>query len=194
MCSSDLTLATNQNFYEEFGDVAQPRGREDASFSPLMRSTAPQDDGRPYRYPWADMERQIAATAGERPDPRQGRVIDYVNPLNNGPALATIHVFVQVLPPGFSGELHRETASNMSFVVRGEGKTIFGDQEIDWGQHDTFVTPNWSWRRHVNRSKTENAVIVTLSDRPILSAFGFFRQEDETSPYVPAQALRPAAE
>ena len=189
-----FTLATNQQFYEEFGDIAQPRGRDDASFSPLMRSAAPHDDARPYRYAWADMERQIAQTAHEAPDPRAGRVIDYVNPLTNGPVLATIHVFAQVLPPGFAGELHRETASNMSFVVRGEGRTIFADREIDWDQHDTFVTPNWTWRRHVNRSKTQDAILVTLSDRPILSAFGFFRQEDETSPYAPALATRQAAE
>lgn len=189
-----FTLATNQQFYEEFGDIAQPRGRDDASFSPLMRSAAPHDDARPYRYAWADMERQIAQTAHEAPDPRAGRVIDYVNPLTNGPVLATIHVFAQVLPPGFAGELHRETASIMSFVVRGEGRTIFADREIDWDQHDTFVTPNWTWRRHVNRSKTQDAILVTLSDRPILSAFGFFRQEDETSPYAPALATRQAAE
>ena len=37
-------------------------------------------------------------------------------------------------------------------------------------------------------------VHVLYEERPILSAFGFFRQEDDTSPYVPAQAVRPAAE
>ena len=190
-----FTLATNQNFYEDYGDVAQPVARDDATFSPLMRGAAgkPADDARPYRYAWSDMERQIAAGAGETPDPRRGRVIDYVNPLTNGPILPTIHVTAQVLPPGFEGGFHRETASSMSFVVRGEGRTVFADGEIDWDTHDSLVTPNWTWRRFVNRSKSEAAVLINLSDSPILSAFGFYRAEDETSPRAPSRQLRPAA-
>ena len=191
-----FTLATNQQFYEDYGDVAQPKTRDDATFSPLMRGAQANScaDARPYRYAWSDVETQIAANAGETADPRRGRVIDYVNPLNNGSILATIHVCAQVLPPGFEGGFYRETASSMSFVVRGEGRTVFADREIDWDAHDALVVPNWTWRRYVNRSKREPAILINLSDSPILSAFGFYREEDEASPYAPSQALRPAAE
>ena len=191
-----FTLALNQQFYEDFGDIAQPKSRDDATFSPLMRSAGARatDDPRPWRYAWSDMERQIAAGAGEAPDPRRGRVIDYVNPLNGGPVLATIHVAAQVLPPGFEGKFHRETASNMSLVARGEGRTIFADGEMDWETHDCLVTPNWTWRRHVNRSKKEPAILINLSDSPILSAFGFHRLEDESSFRAPSSRPREAAE
>ena len=63
-----------------------------------------------------------------------------------------------------------------------------------WDAHDALVVPNWTWRRYVNRSKREPAILINLSDSPILSAFGFYREEDEASPYAPSQALRPAAE
>lgn len=186
-----FTLATNQQFYEDYGEVAQPLSRDDATFSPLMRGAgAASEDARPYRYAWSDMEKQIAAGAGETPDPCRGRIIDYVNPLNNGPVLPTIHVYAQVLPPGFEGEFHRETASTMSFVVRGEGRTVFADQEIDWATHDSLVTPNWTWRRFINRSKREAAVVIHLSDAPILTAFGFYRLEDQTSQYAPAPGAK----
>jgi len=191
-----FTLATNQQFYEEFGDIAQPKSRDDASFSPLMRpaGAGATDDPRPWRYAWSDMERQIAALASETPDQCRGRVIDYVNPLNGGPVLPTIHVTAQVLPPGFEGRFHRETASTMSFVVRGEGRTVLTDGEMDWETHDSLVVPNWTWRRYVNRSKKEPAILINLSDSPILSAFGFYRAEDESSFRAPSSRPRAAAE
>lgn len=182
-----FTLATNQQFYEDYGDIAQPPARSAAN-------AAPADEARPYRYAWSEVERQITAGADETPDPARGRVVDYVNPLNNGPILPTIHVYAQVLPPGFEGKFCRETASGMSFVVRGEGRTVFADREIDWATHDTFVTPNWTWLRCVNLSKSEPAIVIHFSDSPILKAFGFYRREDETSPYAPQPAPRAAAE
>jgi gentisate 1,2-dioxygenase len=39
------------------------------------------------------------------------------------------------------------------------------------------VVPNWSTHRHINGSKSEPAILFTLSDVPILEPFGLYREE-----------------
>jgi len=52
--------------------------------------------------------------------------------------------------------------------------------------------PNWAWHEHVNRSKTDEALLFSVNDSPIVSAFGHYREEPEVSlrsmsvPAVPA--------
>ena len=67
-------------------------------------------------------------------------------------------------------------------------RTVFKDRELEWGKHDSLALPNWTWHRHINRSKREPAILFTMSDTPILSAFGFYREETEDR-----EALAPAA-
>lgn len=192
-----FAIALNQTFYEEPGEVAQER-IGDAPFSPLFRAGSEKSAGgvRPYRYPWNETSRILRAQRPDDVDPRHGFVLQYVNPLTGGSVLPTIDCQVQYLPPGFAGKPHRQTASAITLVVEGEGRTAFGEREIDWSQHDVLAIPNWSWHRHVNRSKTEPAILFTMNDTPILSAFGFYREESEdsaaASPAQPALKLSAA--
>jgi gentisate 1,2-dioxygenase len=56
--------------------------------------------------------------------------------------------------------------------------------------------PNWAWHEHVNRSKTQEAILFSVNDTPIVSAFGHYREEPENSlhtaptPQVPPVAIR----
>jgi gentisate 1,2-dioxygenase len=43
-----------------------------------------------------------------------------------------------------------------------------------------MAVPNWTWHRLVNASKTEPALLFTVTDRPILDAFGLYREQVET--------------
>jgi gentisate 1,2-dioxygenase len=65
--------------------------------------------------------------------------------------------------------------------VGGEGVTIVGERELTWSQHDCFALPNWAWHEHINRSKTEEAILFSVNDIPIVSAFGLYREEPENS-------------
>jgi gentisate 1,2-dioxygenase len=82
------------------------------------------------------------------------------------------------------------------FVVRGEGATVVGHEEIAWGQHDIFAVPNWAWRHHVNRSTTTPAILFSVNDIPALQALGFYREEPAVSlravdsPPVPGDLAR----
>ena len=185
-----FTLALNQSFYEELGDVAQKQRTDETACSYLMRPAVPAhvSDARPYRYPWLEARRALQALAGEAVDPVEGRVLDYVNPRNGGPVLPTINCQIQYLPPGFEGRRHRRTSSSVVFVIEGEGRAVFGDRELDWNRHDNLAIPNWTWHRQINRSKSEPAILFSITDAPILTAFGLYREENEDS-----LALSPAA-
>ena len=51
---------------------------------------------------------------------------------------------------------------------------------MDWGRHDTFVVPNWSWHAHENLSATEPALLFSMNDIPVLKPFGLYREETMT--------------
>lgn len=193
-----VTLALSQPFYEELGETSQER--RSADLTGLMRHPAHVGGiaARPYRYPWAETRKSIEAASAAAPDPFRGHSLEFVNPVSGGSVLSTIGCQVQVLPPGFDGRPHRTSASSISFVVGGEGRTELVDQQIEWGRHDSIAIPNWTWVRHVNRSSRGPAILFTLTDAPLLSVLGFLREQTEDAPDSLArpapQPVRPAAE
>jgi gentisate 1,2-dioxygenase len=175
----------NQIFYEEPAAHEQNRRPAGPGPSPLLRKTwePPGLTGRPLRYPWTEVRAELERLAADSPgSPYDGLALEYVNPLTGGPVLPTIGCWIQMLPPGFEGRRHRRTSSAVCFVVGGEGATEFDDVRLDWGVHDTFALPNWTWHRHLNRSATEAAYLFSVTDIPVLSAFGLYREEPENSP------------
>jgi gentisate 1,2-dioxygenase len=175
-----FTVGMNQNFYEEPGEISQEKHSQESLPSLLFRpgtGNAPQL-AQPYRYPWKETLKALQARAKDPADACHGRLLEYVNPVTGGPALPTMKCQIQVLPPGFNGKQYRTTASSIAFVIQGKGRTIVGDKEVAWAKHDTVAIPNWSWYRHVNETDGD-AILFTMTDSPILSALGFFREETE---------------
>jgi 1-hydroxy-2-naphthoate dioxygenase len=181
-----FTLALNQNFYEEFGESAQEHTGVTPPSAPIARMTgnATRAGARPMRYAWADMLKSLkAAASGKDPaiSPVDGIMLEYINPLTGGSVLPTLSCRVQWLPPGFVGEKTRRTSSAIHFVVQGAGRTVFDDQELAWTKHDAIVAPNWGWHQHINASPSEPAILFTITDVPILQAFGLYREETRPS-------------
>jgi gentisate 1,2-dioxygenase len=62
-------------------------------------------------------------------------------------------------------------------VVRGRGRTIVGDQKLEWETGDVLAIPHWLWVQHENASTAEPAFLFSSTDAPILQAFGILREE-----------------
>ena len=63
---------------------------------------------------------------------------------------------------------------------RREGVTTVGRKEpIDlvWDKNDSFTLPPWRWHRYRNRSKTEPAILFSVTDKPMLEMTGLHREE-----------------
>jgi gentisate 1,2-dioxygenase len=108
--------------------------------------------------------------------PFDGILFEYVNPLNDGPVLPTMACYAQLIRPGEHTRAHRHTSSSVQFVLEGEGQTIVDGMRFDWGPGDFFMIPPWAWHEHANPS-SKDAVFFVMSDRPVMDAFAFWREE-----------------
>ncbi len=159
-----LVLGLNQTFYEAFGEKEQTT----ASRGP---------DAPVLRFPWREVEQTLKQQAAQKGNLPEGAIYDYINPATGGSTLPTLLCRAQWLPAGSETRTVRRTSSAVYFVVRGEGVTHVDGQDVRWGKNDCFVVPNWARHRHVNLSKTGEAVLFSVHDTPVLKALGLYREE-----------------
>lgn len=154
-----LVLGLNQTMYEPASGAEQPE-------VPLERQR------QELRFPWTESKARLLA-APMRAD--LGQVYDYLNPKTQGPTLPTLMCSLVRLPPGFEGSWMRHTASSVWFAIQGQGSVETSESSLNWGRRDSFAIPNWLRHRLRNASKSEDAILFTVSDRPTLTALGLFR-------------------
>ena len=153
-----LVLSLNQTLYEPASGPDQPSPEQ--PFEGMLR------------YPWAEAEAKLMAVP-LRDD--LGQVHEYRDPTHGGPTLPTLMCSLVRLPPGFKGKPFRNSSSSVCFAVRGSGSVLCQGQTISWGPRDSFVIPNWSERTFSNDS-TEDTVLFSVSDEPVLKALGLYRE------------------
>jgi 1-hydroxy-2-naphthoate dioxygenase len=180
-------LALNQPFYEPYpGNKVQTLRERTSDYfqqrAGLVRPAWEYTSRKlPMRYPWKGIEPQLRAMAESGGSPYDGVALEYVNPVTGGPTLPTLSCWIQLLKPGQKTKTHRHTSSAAYFVVHGEGTTVVDGKALDWTQHDCFAVPNWAWHEHINRSQSEEAILFSVNDTPIVSAFNLYREEPENS-------------
>jgi gentisate 1,2-dioxygenase len=137
--------------------------------------------------------------AGEgQVDPYDGVLLEYANPLTGGHTFPIMTCYIQMLRPGETTRRHRHTGTTQHHVVRGSGVTVVDEAvtpppgvdpqepvlsaeaaDLEWGEKDCLIVPSWRWHSHRNNSRTEPAILFSMSDRPILEAAGLYREEGE---------------
>jgi gentisate 1,2-dioxygenase len=186
-----LTNHLDASFHEIYPEgPAQPVVKPDGNCRQRLGAVRPRtavvgDRTLPYVYKWSDTLRtlQDVAAAG-KPDPHDGVLLEYVNPLTGGPTMPTIGCWVQWLPASQTTKPHRHTSSTIYHVIQGEGSTTVGDQkgageELVWRSKDCFFVPSSQWHHFRNTSKKEPAIIFSVTDRPVLESLGLYREEQE---------------
>ena len=132
----------------------------------------------PVHFKWRDVIKSIAAlSTNEASDPYDGKLFQYSHPANGGPTLPTLSAKLQLLAPSAQTQEHRHTGVTMYLVLQGEGSTTVNGTAIEWRKHDCFMLPPWQWHAHRNASKTDQAILFTVSDRPALEALGLYHEE-----------------
>jgi gentisate 1,2-dioxygenase len=188
---SHLTNYLDAPFHENYGEgPAQPIMKPDGFCRQGLGNVRPRtanigNRALPYTYKWRDTLaalKEIAAAA--QADPYDGFLLEYTNPLTGGSTMPTIGCWVQWLPPRQNTKPHRHTSSTIYHVVQGEGVTTVGDKkgggdDLTWGAKDCFFVPPWQWHQFSNKSKSEPAIIFSVTDRPVLESLGLFREERE---------------
>jgi gentisate 1,2-dioxygenase len=132
-----------------------------------------------FHYKWRDTERTLRALA-QSPAARDrfdSYLLEFRNPLTGGPTMTTIQCGVQLLTPKDETETHRHTSTAIYHVFRGTGTTLIDEKKFDWQQGDSFVVPLWYAHRHLNRSSSQDAILFSMSDAPVLKALELYREE-----------------
>src|SRR6266852_4153205 len=182
-------VGINQWFWEPFPHEIQPRSRPRGGNlkrfgAGIVRPVGPRVHDGPSPllvYPWDRAEAALAELA-ELDTSDGGVIVEYNNPVTGGPVLPTIACYAHMLRPGGVTRARRTNASAIVHVVRGRGRTIVGDQKLEWETGDCLAVPHWTWVQHENRSATEPAFLFSSTDTPILEAFGIYREEHAPDP------------
>ena len=162
---------------DEAQDHARAPGESIARYgSGLLPIRTPPDRASPiFSFPYARTREALdRLQASETADVCHGIRMKYANPLDGGYALPTIAAFIQLLPRGFTGAVHRSTDATVFCVAEGQGRTSAGTETFDWGPRDTFVVPSWCARRH---EVEDEAVLFSFSDRAVQESLGLWREE-----------------
>lgn len=177
--------AMEANFYEVHPDLTQAVTFEvnDMTRTWGNAGLTPQESwGKRYspmfKYEWeptyAALQRYGACTDGS---PFDGVLMDYVNPVTNGPVMPTMGASMQMLRPGEATKAHRHTGSCLYTVAKGSGHSIIDGKRFDWTERDIFCVPSWAWHEHANASATEDACLFCLSDLPVIRGLGLYREQ-----------------
>ncbi len=124
------------------------------------------------RYPWAEVLRTIDAAPLEVDG---SRTVAYRNPIDGSALTPTLDARAIALKRGQATGKCRTTSNAIAIVLDGEGVSEIGEHEIAWEPNDVFTIPHWTWMSH--RSSTENAHIILVSDRELLSKINLLREE-----------------
>jgi gentisate 1,2-dioxygenase len=134
---------------------------------------------RVLHYHWRDTYRTLQNLARAENNPYDGVFLEFVDPKTGGPTLPTMSCRIQMLRPGEKTRSHRHTSTAIYHAFRGSGTTMINGQPFQWQKGDTFIVPLWHWHEHANGSSTEEALLFSMHDDPILQAFGLYRQEGQ---------------
>lgn len=136
-----------------------------------------QDQMPVLHYRWREIYPSLQRLARGNANPYDGAALEYVNPLTGGATLPTLSCWIQMLRGGEQTKAHRHTSTSIYHAFRGSGTTMINGEAFHWQKGDTFVVPLWSWHQHANHSSSQEAILFSMHDLPILKAFGLYREE-----------------
>ncbi|MGI4843439.1 MAG: gentisate 1,2-dioxygenase [Janthinobacterium lividum] len=158
--------------------IARPEGRSFAAYGNNMAPVRQLHSGGSspiFNYPYARSREALETLRRQQEiDAWHGVKLRYVNPLSGGAPMPTIGACMQLLPAGFRGLPHRSTDGTVYSVVEGRGSAVIGGRRFDFAPRDTFVVPSWAT---LALEASDDAVLFSFSDRPVLEAIGQLREE-----------------
>lgn len=182
-----LVNALEANFYEVHPDGTEPVAFpvDDMTKTWGNPGLTPSDGNwdKPYspmfKYEWAPTYASLTKYAeASQGSPFDDTLLEYVNPVTNGPVMPTIGASMQLLRAGKHTKAHRHTGSYLYHVAKGEGYSIIDGKRYDWKERDIFCVPSWAWHEHVNLSQSADACLFCLNDLPVMRSLGLYREEE----------------
>jgi len=138
--------------------------KERPLFSPLML------------YSWEQTQQALHDLRNHDADPHDGICLEYTHAQTGGPVLPTMSCRVQMIRKGEKLKPKRVTGSSVFHVVQGRGRSVIEGKVFDWEKGDIVALPSWAQHDYANAGG-EDAILFSISDRPVLEALGFYREQ-----------------
>ena len=148
------------------GKLAPTWTKERPLFSPLML------------YSWDQTAEALHDLRSHDGSAYDGIILEYTHALTGGPVLPTMSCRVQMIRKGEKTKAKRVTGSSVFHVVQGRGRSVINGQPFDWEKGDIIALPSWAQHAHSNTGP-EDAILFSISDRPVLETLGFYREQAE---------------
>ena len=172
-----------EHYHEDQFPEQAPAGdslvRYGRNMRPLKGHTA---DRRPahqplFHYPYAEWRPTLDAMAssGAPLDPHLGHALEFLNPINGGPIMATISAHVRLMPAGFETKPRRSTDGTIFVVVEGTGEAVIDGETITLNPRDLVVVP--SWKEVVFRASSQ-LVLFGYSDKACQEKLNLYKEEN----------------
>ncbi|HEX9398026.1 MAG TPA: cupin domain-containing protein [Burkholderiales bacterium] len=146
------------------GHLAPTWTKERPKFSPLML------------YSWDQTQEALHGLRNTEGSPYEGISLEYTHAQTGGPVMPTIGCRVQLIRKGEKTKPRRVTGSSVFCVRQGKGRTLIDGKAFDWSKNDIVALPSWALHEHANTG-SEDAILFSITDRPVLEALGFYRED-----------------
>ena len=180
-------------FYQEMKDVEKndyqeirhdstavtgPYGRGLIHRKQMFPGHIPVSDNTLIYYPYDEARRMLGELKEQGAgNPHEGILLEYVNPVNNGPAFPSMSLGLRLINPKSKVEAMHRT-ENITFITL-EGSVTFKLPEgktFTTKPNDVTAIPSWL-PYSIDNEGGDPAVLFSQSDRPLFEKLGFYREE-----------------
>lgn len=153
------------------GDAKHRWGR---NLRPARREERASAGNPLFIYPYREWRESLEVLAkNDAPHPHDAYLMEFANPLDGGPVMATISAFARLVPQGFSTRSLRSSDGMIHVVVEGEGALMIDGQAHALIPGEIVVVPSWSERSF---SATNDLVVFSYSDRATQEKLNLWRE------------------
>jgi gentisate 1,2-dioxygenase len=154
------------------GDARLRWGR---NLRPIHHDRKPGQANPLFIYPFAEWRETLEALRrSEDPHPHDAYMMEFINPIDGGPVMATISAFARLVPAGFATRPARATDGMIHVVVEGSGSMKIDAADFRLAPGTILVTPSWS-ERVIEAS--QDLVLFSYSDRAVQQKLSMWREQ-----------------
>jgi gentisate 1,2-dioxygenase len=181
-----LTKSLNAMFFEMHQDIKASHGKPVNGSKALyghgkLAPTWTQKAGKQplfsplMLYSWDQTQEALHDLRDHDGSAYDGIMLEYTHALSGGPVLPTMSCRVQMIRKGEKLKPKRVAGSSIFLVKQGKGRSVIDGKAFDWEQGDIVALPSWAQHDCANTG-AEDAILFSISDRPVLEALGLYRE------------------
>ena len=144
-----------------------------SNMRPVHSGRAPGQGNPLFIYPYAEWRATLEVLRrSEPPHPHDAYLMEFANPVDGGPVMATMSAFARLVPAGFETAPARSSDGTIHVIVEGTGTLFIDDQPFALAPGEIVVVPSWAERRFAADS---DLVLFSYSDRATQEKLGLWR-------------------